>query len=173
MYLGRSASGLGLVGALYSISDGAEGVKQTLYLMRSIANKYKTDLELRNAAAQIVGGNFQKDFAGEVTSLHEFVRDRIRYLKDIDDVETVQTPDKTMQLGYGDCDDKATLLATLLKSIGHPARFVAIGVGKPGEYSHVFVDTFIKDRWIPLETTEPVPAGWAPPRITSAMIVKV
>lgn len=176
MYLGKRAPGvgnLGLVSALFSIPDGAEGVRQTLYLMRSLANQYKTNLALRSLAASLVQPLDQKDFAGEVKALHAFVRDRIRYLKDVDDVETVQSPDKTLQLGYGDCDDKATLLATLLKSIGHPARFVAIGTGKPGDYSHVFVDTFIKGRWIPLETTEPVPAGWSPPKITSYMIVKV
>jgi transglutaminase-like putative cysteine protease len=158
---------------MYSLPEDAEGVRQTLYLMRALALRYMTNLEIRHQAASLVGGLQQKDFSGEVKSLHAFVRDHIRYLRDIDGVETVQTPDKTLSLGYGDCDDKALLLATMLKSIGHPARFIAIGTGAPGKFSHVFVDTLVGRQWIPLETTEPVPAGWSPPKITSSMIVPV
>jgi transglutaminase-like putative cysteine protease len=173
VYLGQSTRGLGLVGALYSLPEDAEGVRQTLYLMRVLANQYKTDLNIRHLAASQFEGLNQKDFAGEVKRLHAFVRDHIRYMRDIDGVETVQTPDKTLELGYGDCDDKATLLATMLKATGHPARYIAIGTGAPGKFSHVFVDTLIKNTWVPLETTEPVPVGWAPPKVTSYMVVKV
>jgi transglutaminase-like putative cysteine protease len=174
MYLGghrRSA----LSGTLLEISDGVPGIKQTLYLMRALVRRYKVDPNIRHVAASLVQDLPPKDWRGQVRRLHAFVRDRIRYLRDIDGVETVQTPDKTLELAYGDCDDKATLLATLLQTIGHPARFVAIATQAPGDFSHVFVDTLIGREWVALETTEPVEMGWQPPphRQLSRMIVKV
>jgi transglutaminase-like putative cysteine protease len=181
MYLKQpTGGGLGLTSQLYAIPEGAAGVRQTLYLMRALTQQYKTALPLRTLAAQLVQDCTQKNWACEVKQLHAFVRDRIRYVRDIHGVETVQSPDKTLELGYGDCDDKATLLATLLQTIGHPVRFVAIGTRTVGDYSHVFVETQIGPngktglpRWIALETTEPVPAGWSPPKQISRMVVKV
>jgi hypothetical protein len=59
-----------------------------------------------------------------------------------------------------------------LQTIAHPARFVAIGT-KPGTFAHVYVESLVGKAWIPLETTEPVAAGWFPPKIASKMIVKI
>jgi transglutaminase-like putative cysteine protease len=176
LYLHRRSATLGLLGQsqLFALPDGADGVRATLYLMRALVKKYKMNPDIRHVAASLVAGELQKDWVAEIKALHAFVRDEIRYVRDIEGVETVQTPDKTLEFGYGDCDDKALLLATLLQSIGHkPVRFVAVGTGAPGHFSHVFVDTLVGTRWIPLETTEPVPAGWASPKITTEMIVKV
>lgn len=103
----------------------------------------------------------QKDYACEAAALHRFVRDGIRYVQDPIDVERIQSPDKTLELAAGDCDDKAILLASLLESMGHQARFVAIGF-EPGVFSHVYVETKIGDVWIAAETTEPVEFGWEP-----------
>lgn len=82
-------------------------------------------------------------------------------MRDVNTVETVQTPDKTLLDGSGDCDDQAVLLGSLLESIGHPARFLAVGF-QPGVFAHVLVEGKIGARWVPLETTERWPAGRAP-----------
>jgi transglutaminase-like putative cysteine protease len=106
---------------------------------------------------------------GEIKRIHAYVRDNIRYLRDIHGVETLQSPPETLRRGYGDCDDKATLAATLLAAIGHPSRFVAIGRA-PGKFSHVYVETRIGPRWISLETTEPVDVGWSPSGVLARMV---
>jgi transglutaminase-like putative cysteine protease len=176
VYLGGngSHSGPNLTAQLFGLDDGAKGTRDTLYLMRALARQYALDPNIRHVAASLVQNLPQKDWSGQVRALHAFVRDRIRYLRDIDGVETIQTPDKTLQLAYGDCDDKSTLLATLLKSIGHPSRFIAVGFKAPDQYQHVYVDTLIGTKWVALETTEPVEMGWSPPRTPLAkMIVKV
>lgn len=146
---------------LQAIPDGPEGVYHTLKIMRQLAREGKKSPIIRQLALSLVRGNHQKDWVGEVKNLHAFVRDKIRYVKDIEGVETVALPEITLQLEQGDCDDKSVLLASLLGSIGHPTRFVAIGF-KPRQFSHVFVETKIGDKWIPLETTEPVSIGWTP-----------
>lgn len=137
--------------------------------MRFLVRKCKLDLALRNLAMEIVAGVPQRDYAGQVRALHAFVRDRIRYIGDINGVETVHTPRQILAQAQGDCDDKSLLLATLLETIGHKTRFVAVGYG-PG-VSHVLVETQLGSKWIPLETTENVEAGWYPDRIRSRVVV--
>lgn len=149
------------VATLQMIPDGAPGIAATLKIMSRIVKEFKKSMTVRNTALSLIASCAQKDWSCEVRNLHAFVRDSIRYVGDITDVETVQTPDKTLELQAGDCDDKSLLLASLLESIGHPTRFTAIGF-QPGVYSHVYVETKIGNAWIPLETTEDVEAGWEP-----------
>lgn len=93
--------------------------------------------------------------------LHAFVRDAIRYVRDIRGVETLHTPERVLKQRAGDCDDKAMLLVALLESIGHTARFRAVGF-LPGVFSHVLVDVMLGGEWVAAETTEPVELGWSP-----------
>lgn len=155
---------------LKKLPPGRDGVRATLEEMRNLVRGYKKDLKIRETAGSMVSELQQKNFLGEVKILHRFVRDNIRYLRDIHGIETLQSPVKTLEYGYGDCDDKSTLLASLLESTGHPSRFVAVGKA-PGKFNHVYVETLVGRKWFPLETTEPVPAGWAPPGMRSRMIV--
>lgn len=147
---------------LQMIPEGIPGISATLKVMGGLVKQYKKSMAVRNMALSLTQSCLQKDWACEVRSLHQYVRDNIRYVNDITDVETVQTPDKTLELGAGDCDDKSVLLCALLESIGHPTRFVAIGF-EPGIYSHVYCATKVGAQWVPLETTEYVEAGWEPP----------
>ncbi len=155
---------------LQKIPDGARGINHTLRVMRQFTRQGKRQYSIRELALSLVRRNGHKDWFGEIRDLHHFVRDKIRYIKDIRGIETLATPEKTLEIGQGDCDDKSVLLATLLESIGHPSRFVAVGF-KPGIYSHVLVESKIGNRWIALETTEPVSTGWFPPGVVSRMVV--
>ena len=127
---------------------------------------------IRNTAAELVRHLPQKDWLNEIKIVHEFVRDNIRYVRDIVGRETVQTPENTLRFGYGDCDDKALLTAALLEAIGHPARFIAVG-RRPGDFEHVLVQTKIRDKWVSVETTEPVPLGWHPPSMPYQLIYHI
>lgn len=129
--------------------------------MAKAARDGATLVPVRLAAMQLVESLPQHDRPAEVQVLFEFVRDRIRYVRDVRGVETLQAPERTLQLKQGDCDDKATLLVALLLTIGHPARFHAVGF-TPGRFSHVYVETRLGGSWIPLETTEPWAMGRAP-----------
>lgn len=110
----------------------------------------------------------QKDYRGEAEKLHKFVRDRIRYVRDIRGVETLHTPELLLKLQTGDCDDKAILLSALLESIGHSTRFKAIGFLQ-GLFSHVLLEVFIDGEWVPAETTEPVELGWQPQNVADVI----
>lgn len=133
--------------------------------MAQLAQKGLRDQRIRNLAVALTTDGFlngtglkQKDFTGEAERLHAFVRDQIRYVRDTDGVELVHDPAITLQIGAGDCDDKAILLASLLGSIGHPTRFIAVAF-EPELYSHVWLQDYLDGRWVDLEPTEPLPFG--------------
>ncbi len=154
---------------LSAIPDGLAGIKATLACMTNLVRESKTEPEIRRLANVLTQNLNQKDFRGEVENIFLFVQNDIRYLQDVADVETLQTPVVTLEESAGDCDDKSTLLAALLESINHKTRFVAVGFdGEP--ISHVYVETRIGRDWVPMDATEPYPMGWNPPGITSAKL---
>lgn len=102
--------------------------------------------------------------------IQDWVRDNITYRKDINGVETLSTPDKTLEYQIGDCDDQSVLVASLLESIGHPTRFVAVSF-IPSNFSHVLTETLIGNKWVAVETTENVPFGWTPPKVIKSIRV--
>jgi transglutaminase-like putative cysteine protease len=173
----------------YVIPWGDAGVIRTLRVMVDVVRWFKTDLHVRTLAVCLVGGRpvhlsdgrrirypprAPKDFVGELQTLHAFVRDHIRYVRDVEGIETLQTPAQSLYVLAGDCDDKAMLLCALAGSIGFETRFCAIGVrGDP--FSHVMAQALIPGDpdYINLETIltdPPVPIGWFPPDATTAML---
>jgi transglutaminase-like putative cysteine protease len=154
---------------LQSLSNGPAGIRETLKIMSAWVRKYKASRDIRELALHLTSDLSQKDYISEVRRLHLFVRNNIRYVKDIRGVETLQTPVQTLRIGAGDCDDKSTLVASLLEALGHPTRFTAVGFAK-NTYSHVLVQTRIGEKWINVECTENVGLGWCPPGIKAKMI---
>lgn len=157
------------------IPTGPEGVRKTLERMASIVRDYRKHPVIRQLAVEIrqAANVPSKDYLGEVKALHRFVREWIRYVKDVRDVETLQTPVRVLQNRAGDCDDQSMLLASLLESLGHPTRFVAMGFERPDHYQHVLAETLIGRNWVAAETTLERPVGWSPPRQVARLIKNV
>ncbi len=157
---------------LSQIPGGLAGVSTTLRIMRDMIKVGKANYAVRATGLGLVDQLQPDDWAGEARACFQYVRDQIRYVGDIDDIETLQPPDVTMEIGQGDCDDKCILLCSLLLTIGHGpkcVRLFACGFA-PDAFSHVFVETKIGNRWFACETTKPVPFGWRPPGIRAQMI---
>lgn len=159
---------------LQLIPDGAAGIRATLKVMAKLSREQSVSPLIRQFTQKLVQERQQKDRIGEIRTIGEFVRDCIRYVRDPIGTELVQAPEATMKLQSGDCDDKATLAAAMLQSVGHPVRFVAIGFA-PGQFSHVFLETKIHRKnggnpWMAVETTEPWPIGRAPVGYVSKMV---
>lgn len=140
--------------------------------MRQLVRRYKKSMPIRQLAFSIIDRvRGHKNFAAQVRAIHEYMVNNIQYVKDVNGVETLATPLKTLEFRKGDCDDQAVLIATLLESIGHPTRFVAIKMKPLGPFVHVYAETKIGKYWVPLETTEKWPVGTAPPKHAGKMIV--
>lgn len=151
------------IARLAYIPDGAAGVKVTLKLMCAIVKLYRVTPLMRDWAGQVTAGVPGKFWRGEMNALFSWVQNNIRYFQDPFDVEWLQTPDKTLELGYGDCDDQCILLSTGLEAAGYATRFVACGPDE-ANYEHVFLQAKIPDtdHWVSMDTTEPYAMGWAP-----------
>lgn len=137
---------------LKEIPSGVAGIRETLKYMSRLTNSYKKSPVIRELALAIVKDIPPKKWQREVNAIFRYVRDTIRYTKDIRGCETLQTPVQTLKIKQGDCDDQSMLAAALLETIGHPTRFVAVGF-TPNSFSHVFVQTKIGNKWITLECT--------------------
>lgn len=138
--------------------------------MAQLVRQARIDPQIRELAIKLVGWIPPKQWRREVEALFNFVRNNVRYVRDINRVETVQTPVKTLEYSAGDCDDMVTLLSSLLEAIGYETRFVAMGL-RPGHFQHVFLEAQLPSgEWMALDPTEPVRAGWRPPGIQSRMV---
>lgn len=160
--------------SLQLIPDGPAGTRVTLQTMASLVRTYRKVLRLRELALSIVrpvAGS--KNFFAEAVALCEWVRGSIQYVRDIRDVETIQTPVVTLDYRQGDCDDQATLLATLLECVGFTTRFRAVATDPGGPFVHVLTEALIENAWVPLETTEPWEPGTFQARVTDEMTLEV
>jgi hypothetical protein len=82
----------------------------------------------------------------EAKALGDFVKNKVIYRRDPDDVEQLQDPLKiatdinTNNVAYGDCDDMACFLACLLISVGFRPNFRAVRYeNNKGHYNHIYV----------------------------------
>jgi len=168
MYLGQARKDVHT-----KIPGGRAGTVKTLELMRQLAHKGSRDVTVREAAVRILrnAGVRGHDFRGERDALFRFVSDSIRFVRDPYGAELLQTPRYTLEHGFGDCDDKSTLLAALLRAVGHPGpiRFRAVGE-TPRAFSHVYVVARDGDRDLALDATRAgTPLGWQLPHPALAM----
>lgn len=163
-----------LRGSVYNIGTGVAGIKATTRLMAKIVAQYQFDPTIRGQAINIVQLAPPKDDPAEIRALFDFVKLSIRYVGDVHGVETLQTPDQTLAIRAGDCDDKAILLATLLRSIGYPACFVVTGYSAPNVYEHVYVGVEQPDgTYLALDPTENKPLGWQPENALAFYIERI
>lgn len=148
---------------LGNIPSGVDGKRATLQVMGQLVRAFKVRPEVRNVAVELTHACAPKARACELRQLQHFVRDRIRYIGDVEGVETLQTPIETLRIEAGDCDDKAILVATLAASIGFVTIFWAMQDPSTGGW-HVIAGAKLGRGYIPLETIFPnVEPGWFPP----------
>lgn len=169
MIINRPLLKLPTKATLKGIPSGGAGLRVTLKEMNKLVQAAKRRINLRELALSIVQHAPPKCWSCEAKLIQNYVQNNIRYVGDIADIETIATPEKTLEYGQGDCDDMAVLAATLLQTINHPVRFVAVGFNNR-PCSHVLLETLIGNKWVPMELTEPLSFGTYPPNITSKRI---
>jgi transglutaminase-like putative cysteine protease len=79
----------------------------------------------------------------------------IPYRPDPIDAEVLMRPYFTMNmLGYGgDCDDKTIALASYCRLVGITYRFMAVRSEGEKMLHHVFLQCYIRDKWITFDPT--------------------
>ena len=152
-----------LSGKVIYLPEGLNGVRRTLVYMRELVKQGRVDPLIRQAATQAIFLTPEKDEYSEANAIFDMVRDSIRYVKDVNQVETLSTPQITLAGRLGDCDDQTVLLAALLESVGYPTRFVVAGYSDPNAYDHVYLQACVNNQWIDMDATEKQVMGWSPP----------
>lgn len=161
------------------LPPGDAGVKLTIAQMENLALGKEGALnpEVRVSALNATKYAADRDDLAQATALYDSVKESIRFRGEYS--ETVQTPLVTLQVRAGDCDDHATLIAALLRSIGIPARFKTVATDPTDpkkEFSHVYALAGIRKgnrivQWLPMDTTVPyASAGWEVPKVTRAKV---
>jgi len=152
---------------------GDAGTRMTLGYMQRLAVDGSKDLEVRSAAIEALdryGAPSHEPFAA-LGAIYRFVRDQIRFVPDPVGTQAIQSPRATLHFRAGNCAQRATLLASLARSVGIPAglkfRVIAANPRYPEAFSHVYVVANVGGKQIPLDPTYPnVPAGYEYPRRT-------
>lgn len=159
-------------GTLRDAPSGRAAAHYTVSLMRQLVNRCKTDPGIIQAAVSALYLAPQKDRLAEIEAIFDYVQNDIRYVRDVVGVETLCDPRMTIRRRVGDCDDQATLLATLFESVGYPTRFVMSGYRTPKDFEHVYLQVLVDRQWISADPTEPYPLGWAPPNPRALWVEK-
>jgi hypothetical protein len=123
---------------------GVDGIKDTLSHMQRMVNRVFTSEVIRMQAASAIQHCSSHDKTCQCASLLAWVQRKMVFIRDPSGVEALHDPlavANVIQRGgrpFGDCDDFSMYLAALMKSVGLPATFRAVGyMGK--NLAHVYV----------------------------------
>lgn len=110
----------------------------------------------------------ERDWWGEIKSVFGAIRDNVRYVRDIYNVDTFQAPNRTLEFNGGDCDDYTITLGSVLQSIGYPIKVRIVQSRDSNDYNHIFLLVGLPPRvpgaWYSLDASVNKPAGWHPPK---------
>lgn len=154
---------------LHIIPGGVAGVRATLSIMVKLTHQGRKDPGVIALAEQVTKVCPAQDFSCEVGALFQWVKKHIRYVRDPRDVEKINTAERTLRVGTGDCDDMSVLLASLLEAVNNKTRFWVLAFDS-GDYEHVVTQVRAGVEWITLDPTVSYSnVGWTPPGITRRM----
>lgn len=136
--------------------------KSTTEVVRKIEGKEKVGLlkDVDRSVAKIVdsvnpntpsvrelaislGRRFEAGDFKQARKIFEFVRDEVQYVYDPTDSEEVQSPETTLKLRAGDCEDQAILLNSLLSAIGFESALIFADTNNDQIPDHVYSAVFI------------------------------
>ena len=128
-----------------------QGVKKAEFaqdLERSVAKIVKSVdpnvTSLRELAVDLVRQFEAGDFK-QARKIFEFVRDNIQYVYDPMGFEEIQSPDTTLKLRAGDCEDQAILLSSLLSAVGFESAMIFADTDNDGVPDHVYSAVYIPE----------------------------
>lgn len=122
-------------------------------MMKKVARIRSGDPLLRKLALNILAqtGIKSHHFKDEALAIGDFVKAKVRYVRDPENIEYLQDPKdliKHIQEGtaQGDCDDMALLCATLLLAVGHQPSYRAVRYEQAfGNFNHIYVVDYEKN----------------------------
>jgi len=147
------------------IPSGDAGTSATLAHMRMLARNASLQPLVRATAGRLVLGVSGFDGVTQARILRDWIEERVTFLADPATAEMLLEPTRVLHriLTAGivqlDCDDVATLAATMGLAIGLRARFVVVGFSSPNApFRHVWTELADarRVRWVAVDPTRPV-----------------
>lgn len=154
---------------LYAVKS--DDIDDRISYLEMEINEGKRLKRIRQIAGEILtakdeSGQWQipeRDWKGELAGAFNYVRNSVRYTRDIHDVELFQKADRTLELGIGDCDDLTILLGSILGNIGFPLIIRIISTEGP-VFHHVYLMAGIPPEnpteWVALDASQGEGIGW-------------
>jgi len=157
----RELSSLGLEPQLIGKDRGKEiyrvkikDLAQTVEVIRRFILESSHNLRLRRLVARLIKKCKDKDFPCYIEKIVSFVKSKVHYVDDPQKLEILQSPEKTLEIGIGDCDDQAILTGALLRIAGFPVRIVLGDPNKDGRFEHVYLKVMLPNKtWLTVDPT--------------------
>ncbi len=151
-----------------AIPPGDGGTEATIAVMRQLIEDGKKDPVVRELALQILSRARVPSFdsLGEVRAIYEAIGRNVKFRRDIRGKETLHAAREIIRLQAGDCDDFVILTCSILETIGHPTRIVTVAgdADAPDVFTHVYPETCVDGKWIPVDNARRRPMFGAAPR---------
>ena len=160
----------------FSPQAGERGTSEMLAVMAALVKSSN----LRGIVDRVAGAIARDAKAAGVTALagvYDFLRAHLDFKPDPFGTDQVTAPDTLLQRiaengrTSGDCDDVATLGASLIRAMGFEPVFLVMG--KPGDLDpatgrlklkHVFYGARVRGTIVPFDPQERIPPGVWPPK---------
>lgn len=158
---GQESGGFGWEApTIYQTLSDVKGVSDVVSRIRAMIALAGQNAAMRSATLSVVQNKIPKregmpdfrDFRSIGRAVYDFVVQNVHYVRDPHFVEQLQTPQATLAIRAGDCDDMTILGASMLMSVGIPVRIHV--VGRQNAFTHIFF--MFRDQfgtWIPFDAT--------------------
>lgn len=160
------------------LAPGELGIATTIEAMRAVAIEAASYSPIvQRIASTIVADAPRRNTKAQLEGLWTFLRAGIHFRHDTWRREHLRTPDQLLleiaQAGRtsADCDDVATLGASLLLAMGYQALFIIVSRRADRTPQHVFFGAIIKGQHVPLDPQEGYPVGVWPKATRRDVIV--
>jgi hypothetical protein len=146
----------------YDIPGGMAGTQFTVEVIESMKKKVAARRPFRVFVLNLLDqyGIDPLDKRQVAELFLKWVHKNIRYVPDPLHTEFVQCPLELLKVRYGDCDDMALLLASMLEAVGIDTRFVTTG-HSAANMEHIYIEIEIGGKWFPADPTLDMPLGVA------------
>lgn len=160
------------------LSDSNRATYESVEVIKQLIEEGKKDYIIRRVAEKIIQYIPPKDYQKEVEAIYNFVVRRLRYTKDVLNVEFVHRARDLLRWHRkaADCDDFVILTGSLLQSIGHPVRIIIIGNNYTNkeDFSHIYLHVNIKGKWVSLDGSVPgAKVGWEAPTYAVKQVINL
>jgi predicted transglutaminase-like cysteine proteinase len=159
------------------IPTGDVGTYATVEQMVHLIREGTMNERARLLAVDIIKGCPWKNKECEAKAIFKWLRSNIRFVSDPHMVELLHDVDAILRYRAADCDDFVILGASLLRSVGIPARVVIIGAvpQHPDAFTHTYLEIALPKRgWIGFDPSVVKSTfGWSPPKFTKKKVIEI